>query len=139
MKVSYGAGQPNTALHTDLCSPLATDPTWSRLTHERDSLGPDGVRLWLRLIRHLAPDVVIASIARQHLASLDFSPLGAWKTIHSVERKNLFHVEAQEVEIVPGTRALIVFGRAANTPFGTVSTVTKREIGRRIAEYVHGR
>jgi hypothetical protein len=29
---SYYDGSANTALHTDLCSPLATDPTWSRLS-----------------------------------------------------------------------------------------------------------
>jgi hypothetical protein len=31
MATSYYQGQPSTALHTDLFSPLATDPTWSGL------------------------------------------------------------------------------------------------------------
>lgn len=140
MESSYYDGQMNVALHTDLCSPLATDPTWSKLTmHERDSLGLTGVRLWLRLVRHLGPDVVLVSVARQHLASLDFSPLGQWGTIHTIERANPFRVEAREVEIVPGKRSLIVFGRAAEKPFGTVSTPAKREIGRRVAEHYSGR
>ena len=34
MEASYYDGEVNTALHTDLCSPLATDPTWSRLGDE---------------------------------------------------------------------------------------------------------
>ena len=31
MDASFYDGQISTALHTDLCSPLATDPTWSKL------------------------------------------------------------------------------------------------------------
>lgn len=139
MGVGYRDGPTNAALHTDLCSPLATAPTWSKLTHERDRLGPAGVRLWLRLVRQLAPDVVLVSVARQHLASLDFQALSPWETIHTVERANPYRVEAREVEVFPGKRTLIVFGRASQKPFGTVSSLAKREIGRRIAERVDGR
>ena len=34
MGASYYDGAESTALHTDICSPLATDPTWSRLRSE---------------------------------------------------------------------------------------------------------
>lgn len=44
---SYYGEQPSVALHTDICSPVATDPTWSRL-HDvaRTTLEADGGRLW---------------------------------------------------------------------------------------------
>jgi hypothetical protein len=34
---SYYGTVSNTALHTDLCSPLATDPTWSNLEREKQN------------------------------------------------------------------------------------------------------
>ncbi len=139
MEASFREGRTNVALHTDLCSPLATDPTWSRLTHERSLLGPDGIKLWLRMVRHLVPDVVLVSVAREHLAGLDFVPLGPWQTIFTVERARPYRVEAQRVETVPGRTALVVFGQASQMPFGTVSFADKREIGRTIAEQVGGR
>ena len=44
--VSYYEGQPSTALHTDICSPVATDPTWSNLNEEtRKELATYGVPL----------------------------------------------------------------------------------------------
>jgi len=139
MESGYHDGRANAALHTDLCSPLATGPTWSRLTYERGILGLAGVRLWLRLVRHLAPDVVLVSVAKEHLDRFDFPPLGEWETIYTVERTNPFLVKAREVEVVPGQRTLIVFGRASQTPFGTVRALAKREIGRRVAERAYGR
>ncbi len=140
MDAGYRDGRANTALHTNLCSPLATLPTWSRLTHdERRLLETGGAPLWLRLIRQLVPDVILVSVARHHLATLDFLPVRPWETIHIVERAHPYRVEAQEVEVVPGHHALIVFGRASRKPFGSVSTEAKREIGRRVAERVSGR
>lgn len=35
---SYYEAAPSVALHTDLCSPLATDPTWSRLDPREQAL-----------------------------------------------------------------------------------------------------
>ena len=47
--VSYYGDASSTALHTDLCSPVATDPTWSRLgkvdQHSQQTLEADGVPL----------------------------------------------------------------------------------------------
>ena len=139
MGASYRAGHPNTAIHTDLCTPLATAPTWSKLTHERRGLEEAGVKLWLRLVRHLEPDVVLISVARAHLAKLDFPPVTEWATLYTVERANPYRVEIQEFEITPGKRTPFVFGRAAITPFGLVRNADKRKIGARVGEYVHGR
>jgi hypothetical protein len=36
LSATYYAGFPNAALHTDLLSPLATDPTWGGLAREPD-------------------------------------------------------------------------------------------------------
>jgi hypothetical protein len=140
MEGSYYAGQASTAMHTDLCSPLATDPTWGGLTpKEQGKLRPDGVKLWLQLADYFAPDVILISVAQRHLQELPAPPLTEWETIHTVNRANPYLVRATEVEIVPGKRTTIVFGRAARVPFALVSAAEKREIGQRIADRFYGR
>lgn len=133
LDASYYDGAPNTALHTDLFSPLATDPTWSRLGEDRRHLQEEGVNLWHRLVERLEPDVMIISIARRFLHNVRFHRPEAWRTIHTVERANPFEVEAENVTIA-GKTALMVFGTAANIPFGTVSSSDKKNIGRTIAK-----
>ena len=136
MRASYYDGAESTALHTDICSPLATNPTWSRLKAERRLLATDGIELWHRLVERLAPDVILISVAREHLDKIRFRRVGGWRTLYTVERENPFGVEAIDLEVVPGKRTLLVFGKAANLPFGTVSGRDKRTIGSVIAEAV---
>jgi hypothetical protein len=131
---SYYDGASNTALHTDLFSPLATDPTWSRLGDRRRQLETDGVSLWHRLVVRLTPDVIIISVARAYLDKIGFLRLNEWRTIHTVDRENPFSVEARRVRIGEEKTALLVFGRAANIPFGTVSSHDKQRIGAAIAK-----
>ena len=136
---SYYEGAPNIALHTDLCSPLATDPTWSSLSREQRALiQSSGTAMWHRLVDTLTPDVIIASVAADHLNKINFARLAEWQTVHTVERENPYHVRLVEVTRGDGKKSALVFGRAANTPFGTVSTADKRRIGERLREYIGG-
>jgi hypothetical protein len=129
LDASYYAGATSTALHTDICSPLATDPTWSGLGRVGHALLPAGADLWHRLVERLAPDVILISVARRYLDLIRFPKLGAWETVYTIDRDNPFTVEAHRMEILPGKSTMLVFGRAANLPFGTVSAVDKRRIG----------
>jgi len=53
-------------LHTDLCSPLATNPTWSGLSErQRDLLLAEGPKLWAMLVLALRPDVMLVSLGRE--------------------------------------------------------------------------
>jgi hypothetical protein len=141
MEASYYDGRPNAVLHTDLCSPLATDPTWSKLppTPTKMALAEEGLRLWLRLVRHLAPDIILISVARHYLGRLDFRHLDNWHPLYTIQRTNPYRVDARRVEVTNGKTALLVFGPASQTPFGKVSTAAKGEIGRRIEERARGR
>jgi hypothetical protein len=70
---SYYAGRYSTALHTDFCTPLATDPTWSRLKpRERNVLKDSGWRLWHDLVKALEPDLVLVSIQRALADTIGF-------------------------------------------------------------------
>jgi hypothetical protein len=135
MGASYYDGMPNTALHTDLCSPLATDPTWSKLSKAaRADLINEGQALWHRLARTLAPDLILISVAREHLAKIAFPRLGEWRDVYTVERQNPFVVRAIDLEIVPEKATTVVFGRCADVPFGTVSHADKELIGRELVK-----
>ena len=145
---SYYAGQPSTALHTDICSPVATDPTWSHLDGAaRATLQADGGPLWHRLLAVLRPQVVALSVARRHLSRIEFDALTDWEVIRWFEstssgapRKRPYEVSTRWYE-VGGERALFVFGRAANTPFGLLQAAQRHEAGTIVLEAYrrHGR
>lgn len=127
---SYYAGA---ALHTDIASPVATDPTWSGLKQRRRLL-PDGSGLWKRLVEVLAPDVVLISVARGHLCHLgDVS----WRVFHTVERKNPFEV-LTTVATIGGRDVPVFFGRCVNLPFGSGATAEKERIGAAIRSELVG-
>ena len=144
---SYYPNAASTALHTDICSPIATDPTWSRLAEtQRTGLEADGGPLWHALLEALRPDVVALSVARDHIKRIEFAPLGKWETIHAFTqtargrpRSRRYDLRARSYEIA-GERALFVFGPAAQTPFGLLSDNQKHEVGAIIREkYQRGR
>jgi hypothetical protein len=130
---SYYEGRLNVALHTDLCSPLATDPTWTRLpARERAALLRSGIDLWHRLVTRLKPDVIVLSIARRYVDQIAFPTAGSWTTVHSIQRKNPYRVQGLNCRL-SDRDTLLVFGRASQLPFGSVSRDDKAAIGASIA------
>lgn len=72
MGASYGGKMSRspfatTALHLDMCSPIATSPTWSKLGKEVEKLVVDGRAIFDRLVAELRPDLIIASVQWGHL------------------------------------------------------------------------
>jgi hypothetical protein len=111
--------QQNVALHTDICSPLATAPTWSRLPKEagkvKEELWAWGFPFWKDLIAALRPDIVLMSVGRPCLTKLgtlawrQFNPLGA-----ATKPK-------QEMQIARFGNTHIVWGVANVRPFLNLS------------------
>lgn len=138
---SYYDAAPSAALHTDLCSPLATDPTWSRLDRDEQAvLEPAGQRLWQELVEALQPDIVLISVRRQRLSMIAFPLVEAPSVIHTVDgpaRARPYRIEAFRHELASGKAPLFVFGQASQTPFGSISAAEKQRIGARILELVH--
>ena len=134
---SYYAGAPSTALHTDIGSPVPTNPTWHHLGGtERGQLKADGGPLWHDLITALRPHVVVLSVAREHLARIEFQPLGGdWEVAHTFERTGSGAPRSQPYEVrarwheVGGDPSLFVFGPAAQKPFGLLHDAQKRHLG----------
>ncbi len=134
---SYYPGETSTALHTDICSPIATDPTWSHLCQaDRSTLEADGSPLWHMLLKVLKPQLVFLSVAKSHLRRIEFEPLdNQWNVLITYDRTGSgaprlrpYQVQGRSYD-VGGEPSLFIFGTAAQTPFGLVSDLQKRDIG----------
>jgi hypothetical protein len=129
----YQGSRINTAVHTDICSPLATDPTWSKLNeNERDLFFKEGLSIWKQLIEELEPDIMLVSF-RKDIFNAVFNSSG--KEMLAIEnkkngekRKFPYRVSLHEYQLKYKTVS-VLFGDAANKPFDTISETQKLEIG----------
>lgn len=134
MNVSYYHGKDSVALHTDICSPWATVPTWSKLkSKEKKELIKDGFPEWKRLIDELKPDVILFSIPDAYIKMLDLDDalketLTYSKTKDGTNRKKPIVITASHYH-----GALCIFGKTRNVPFGALGTKLKQELGAHIA------
>ena len=140
MGTSYYPCEPSTVLHADICTPVATDPTWSRLDEaERRSLENEGGPLWHDLLRALQPQVVVISVARGHLSRIEFHPLDEWHDLHVFDRKtngeprNPSYVVRARNYMVGDTQSLFVFCPASRSPLA-IGNDQKQELGADILE-----
>jgi hypothetical protein len=138
MGASYRDGAKSTALHTDLCSPLATDPTWSKLDGRRDRLAAEGMALWHDLVELLAPDVIVISVARQYRDQIAYADPLHWRPLITIERqdpaKRSYHALMQWAALQSGKETLLVFGPAAQQPFATLTQGDRQRVGRKARE-----
>ena len=143
MQASYYEGEASTALHTDICSPVATDPTWRRLdTAQRLALEQDGIPLWHDLLSVLKPQVAVISVAKHHLTQIQFRALSDWADVHAFEQTKDGSYRAQPIKVsarwyqVSGEPSLFVFARAAQKPLGFLGDRQKREAGAFVHEFL---
>ena len=141
MDASYYEDHRSTALHTDICSPVATNPTWSGPNNaDREALARDGCPLWHMLLEELRPQIVAFSIARAYLEDVAFDGLTEWEVIHSVRHKADGNLRRRPYDVqfrwynLGDERSLFVFGAAAQTPFGTLSGCERQKAGSAILE-----
>lgn len=134
MHASYYQGNhPNIALHTDICSPLATDPTWSRLARGTQSdLFKEGFEIWKELVEELQPDMMLVSVPRA-LFSAVFGNAGQ-ELVSFTEKKDgstrkPYVVELHNYTLKSGKKVKVIFGQAANRPFDTIHDQQKIKIG----------
>ena len=141
MGASYYEGSASTALHTDICSPVATNPTWSRLdVADQAALETDGGPLWHMLLQTLQPQIVALSVAKAHLQRIEFSPLTEWRIIHAFKRTGNGALRSRPYQVrtrwyeVGAARTLFVFGEAAQKPFGLLPDTQKQKAGALLQE-----
>lgn len=140
MGASYRNGEENTALHTDLCSPIATNPTWSKLNGQRDALMADGMGLWHRLVEYLVPDVIVVSVARHYRDHIAFGDRLAWQPLITLPRldpaKRPYQAWIQGVSLASGKQTMLVYGPAAQQPFATLRREARQAVGAAVREVI---
>ena len=139
----------STALHLDMCSPIATDPTWSRLdVGTKFQLTPTGKIVFESLLAALKPEIVIASVAWPHLRDWndEFRAGAKWESLVTYNQtwsinsgmggalKSPIKVQIKVLERNGDNKLLFVNGSAANTPFGRFKIERKEEVGRILRE-----
>jgi len=124
----------STALHTDFCTPLATDPTWGKLKghfqSHKDRLHRDGSRLWRKLVDFLAPDAILASISTSYRDEICGHAKGTPFFETTSEKGNINRVLAYRPFGSDGP--VLIWARYVNGPFGAVPIRVKPELGREI-------
>ena len=139
MEASYYS-KPNSinrAIHTDICSPLATDPTWTRLSEDtRKELFNIGFQLWQDLINILEPDIIWISIAQHWLKQLNLTnkiELTRFdKRKNGTDRNKPYLIHQYDLVLNKGKVTKVYFGQAAEKPFGTLSDNFKQELGLKV-------
>jgi hypothetical protein len=144
MNASFdGRYGPNTAVHTDLCSPVATSPTWSKLQKmDPDActfLKGDGVPLWNDLVRQLKPRVVLISVAEEHLDKIDFFSADLkWEELYAIAQPAGRYIVRTRRYTVEGKPVLFVWGKANVKPFQGITYEARRDLGARVLAHLKG-
>lgn len=130
-------GMPNRALHTDICSPWATDPTWSKLSKkEKNTLMKDehGFEQWKQLIEKLEPDIILFSIPEEYIKKLDLENERSVFITISNDKKGAPRKKSVVIEKGVYGRSLAIFGRTWNIPFGALGEDQKKDLGQKIEQ-----
>ena len=133
LNASFYGNMENTAIHTDICSSLATTQTWETLSKEEQrKLEADSVQLWHKLIDYLEPDVILLSVAGEHLSKIRFETINDWETVYTTQMDRPYLLNSKRIALSSGKQSSIYFGRAAELPFGFISSETKYSIGKHL-------
>jgi hypothetical protein len=134
---SFYGKRPNTALHTDMLSPVSTKPRWSKLEkRHRKELEKLGVPLWHKLIEHLRPHILLLSVAEKCKRKIEFPVVQDWRTrltfteTKSHECRNKpYELSHAVMRLSDDFKADVVFGPAAQKPFALLCNRDKARIG----------
>lgn len=127
-------------LHTDICSPLATEPTWSGVSSiEKSTLQKSGIKLWCELMIALKPDIILISVATEYVKSLrltkglkaeNISPAtGPKQTVIS----DIIAFQCKDSTEIIHTSSILI-GRTVNKPFGAIGNEDKISLGKKIMD-----
>lgn len=142
----------NKVIHTDIGSPLSTDPTWRKLEKENKSLTEelfkDGFEIWKTLISELLPDIIIMCCPLQmEMKETVFKELKLEKidTIHTITNKKdstelrqiPFELTYNQI-VVNGFKTKLVFGGISRiNPFGIIGNDNIRLLGRKTETFLN--
>ena len=120
----------NRVLHTDIFTPIATKPTWSKLSMDsKNKLRQEGFQIWNKLVNILKPDIIITALSK---SDLKFLELKNKNEIYKIEitKKGLPHKKPYQIYKAFFNETFIIQARTVNIPFGDVSHENKIDIGK---------
>ena len=109
-----------TAIHTDICSPIATNPSWSQLTagqqralKQANGHADSGSQLWCDLVSYLCPDVVLLGVGMHHLQNIPcLTSPSTWPSVYRRPNSNA------EIRVYRQGCTTYIWGSSQNLPFG---------------------
>ena len=128
-------GFKNRAIHTDICCPWATDPTWSKLSvSEQETLISTGFPEWQNLVDELEPDIILFSIPQKYIKMLK---IGSLDELCRITTTKSGEQRKKPVIIKKGMygHSLAIFGRTWSLPFGSLGKEQKMKLGKQILDY----
>ena len=132
MNCSYYENQINRAIHTDICSPLVTFPTWSNLGENKERLFNEGFLIWKDLIEEIQPDIMLISVPRElYNKTTDGvdEDLISFNTKKDGSYRLPYKVSTNFYKLRNGKIVKLIYGQAAQKPFDKISKEQKKIIG----------
>lgn len=86
---------------------------------------------------YLQPHVILISVAEEHLSKVRFEFASEWSTLFTIHRPDgkPYHLRHRKIRIGP-KQTHMIFGRAAQLPFGTVSHDDLRAAGEALKKQI---
>lgn len=137
-----------TIIHTDIVSPLATNPTWSALSKRKKidssifNLESIGLTLWEELIEILKPDLILVSVAKSHLEKLNLELVSEFDEITTMNNdkgikrsylSNLYRLTLKEHS------CYLLHAPSGRKPFRLISNIQQEKLGEKIKREVINR
>ncbi len=124
-----------------MCTPVPTTPTWGDLRPGTQRLlAAHGYGLWRDLMGQLRPDVVVVSVAPKHLIAAGLGDPNDWTSAMAITstkdgrpRARTYHIRVSR-QSLGGCAPLVVWGEAAQTPFGNVCNPDRNRIGEKVLD-----
>lgn len=138
LNASYKYDKKHRALHTDLCTPWATSPTWSKLSPiDRETLSKQfKFDEWKNLVKGLKPDIIIACIPQEYRLKLGYVDTALTKLCEiQFTKSGNMRKHPIPIYVSKYNGAIIVFGRTMMVPFGNISNDQKIKVGQTIMVY----
>jgi len=135
----YSNLNENFSLHTDLITPLATKPTWSKFKKSKLSkeIKYEGIKIWHKLIKILKPDIVLMSFSKKYLNEIKYINTLYSKIFYTFmekdnrkKRRKPFNVILYKTNI-DNKVTYFIFGNGQIKPF-LISNKQKYELGKKI-------
>jgi len=73
--------------------------------------------------------VILVSVAKAHLQTVNFPPRGDWTELCRIDRENPYVINYRQMYLDDGTTTTMVFGGCRTNALRKISTEDKRMVG----------